>query len=149
MSTKQLEQVAQWERRKEDTLAQDFYQAQKHVQDNQRKLTGLQSYRLDYLRQLQNRANKGLGAMSFGQHQAFIDKLDSACTQQTRVLAQARAAAEQRKGLWLKQQQKRKAVEMLIDKKRNEQKKREDRQEQALLDEFATQRFVRKASNYQ
>lgn len=54
--------------------------------------------------------------MSFGQHQAFIDKLDSACVQQSRVLAQARAAAEQRKALWLKQQQKRKAVEMLIDK---------------------------------
>jgi flagellar protein FliJ len=147
MSTKQLEQVAQWEQRKEDKLAQDFYLAQQHVQDNQRKLTGLQSYRLDYLRQLQHRANKGLGAMSFGQHQAFIDKLDSACLQQSRVLAQARAAAEQRKTLWLKQQQKRKAVEMLIDKKRLQQARREDRQEQAMLDEIATQRFVRKASN--
>ncbi|WP_088330196.1 flagellar export protein FliJ [Lacimicrobium sp. SS2-24] len=144
MSTKQLEQVAQWERSKEDKLAQDYYLAQKNVQDNQRKLTGLQSYRLDYLRQLQQRANKGLGAMSFGQHQAFIDKLDSACTQQTRVLAQARAAAEQRKGLWLKQQQKRKAVEMLIDKKQQLQLQREARQEQAMLDEIATQRFVRK-----
>lgn len=60
MSTKQLEQVAQWEQRKEDKLAQDFYLAQKNVQENQRKLTGLQSYRLDYLRQLQHRANKGL-----------------------------------------------------------------------------------------
>lgn len=144
MSTRQLEQVAKWEQEKEDKLARDYRLAQQNVQTNQQKLTGLQSYRLDYLRQLQQRANQGLGALSFAQHQAFIDKLDKACQQQSQMLARARAAAEQRKGIWLRQQQKRKAVEMLLEKKRQQKQQLEDKREQALLDEVALQRFIRR-----
>ncbi|GAA0353409.1 flagellar export protein FliJ [Bowmanella denitrificans] len=144
MSTRQLQQVARWEQEKEDKLAKDYRLAEQNVQANVQKLTGLQNYRLDYLRQLQQRANQGLGATSFAQHQAFIDKLDKACAQQNQMIANARAVAQQRRGLWLKQQQKRKAVEMLIDKKRQQAQQLEDRREQALLDEVALQRFVRR-----
>ncbi|GGO63524.1 flagellar export protein FliJ [Bowmanella pacifica] len=144
MSTRQLEQVAKWEQEKEDKLARDYRLAEQNVQDNVQKLTGLQSYRLDYLRQLQQRANQGLGALSFAQHQSFIDKLDKACLQQNQIIANAKAVAQQRKSLWLKQQQKRKAVQMLIDKKRQQAQQLENKREQALLDEVAIQRFVRR-----
>lgn len=148
MSTKQLQLVAQWEKEKEDKLARDYQLALQHVNQNQQKLSGLQRYRLDYLRQLQQRAAQGVGATTFGQHQAFIEKLDQACAQQTQVLARTKAVAEQRKGLWLRQQQKRKAVEMLIDKKHQEKAQREAKREQAMLDEIATQRFVRQVKAY-
>ncbi|MBN7820467.1 flagellar export protein FliJ [Bowmanella yangjiangensis] len=144
MSTRQLEQVAKWEQEKEDKLARDYRLAEQNVQANVQKLTGLQSYRLDYLRQLQQRANQGLGALSFAQHQAFIDKLDKACLQQNQIIANAKAVAQQRRALWLRQQQKRKAVEMLIEKKRQQAQQLENKREQALLDEVAIQRFVRR-----
>ncbi|MDF2178289.1 flagellar export protein FliJ [Aliiglaciecola sp. CAU 1673] len=145
MSTKQLEIVAHWEKEKEDKLARDYQLAVQNVNNNQQKLSGLQRYRLDYLRELQQRAMQGVGATTFGQHQAFVEKLDKACAQQTQMLARAKAVAEQRKGLWLKQQQKRKAVEMLIDKKHQEKAQKEAKHEQAMMDEIAIQRFVRRA----
>jgi flagellar FliJ protein len=44
---------------------------------------------------------------------------------------------------WLHQQRKRKAVEMLLDKKRQQAQKRENKIEQQLLDEMSLQKFLR------
>ena len=76
-----------------------------------------------------------------------MGKLDKACEQQMQVIAQAKMAADQRKQMWLKQQQKVKAVTLLLDKKRLAKEKKEAKAEQAMLDEFATQRFIRSKSS--
>ena len=59
------------------------------------------------------------------------------------VIARAQMAADQCKQMWLKQQQKVKAVTLLLDKKKLAQQKKEAKAEQAMMDEFATQRFFR------
>jgi flagellar FliJ protein len=143
MPTKQLEMVADWERQKEQKFAQDFQLAQKHAQDNKQKLSGLEQYRLDYLHQAHNKAQEGLGAQTYGQHQSFIGKLDKACEQQTKVLNNAMLVAEQRKMQWLQQQRKRKAVQMLLDKKYKQIQQKEQRLEQHMLDDLSLQRFIR------
>ena len=144
MAEKQLEMVADWEREKERKCAQDFQLAQQHAQLNKQKLESLEQYRLDYLRQTQLRATGGVEAKSFNQHLSFIGKLDKACEEQTKVHSQALLVADQRKRLWLQQQRKRKAVEMLLDKKHQQKMIRENRLEQHALDEIALQKFVRK-----
>lgn len=143
MADKQLQMVADWERDKEDKLANVFQQAQQHVQMNRQKLQSLEQYRLDYLRQSQVKAKLGVGAISFGQYQSFIGKLDKACEQQSRLLSNAILVAEQRKTQWLKQQRKRKAVEMLLDKKKLIRLRHEERVEQQMLDEISLQKFLR------
>ncbi|AWL12559.1 hypothetical protein HMF8227_02098 [Saliniradius amylolyticus] len=148
MSIKQLQMVAEREQEQEDRLAREYQHAQQNVSAQKQKLTGLNSYRLDYLREVHQRASSGVGASTFGQHQAFIDKLDMACLQQSRLVAQSQSAADQRKQQWLKQQQKRKAVELLLEKKYQEQAEREARQEQQVLDEFAIQRFLRQRQSF-
>lgn len=145
MANKQLQLVANWEKDKEDKYARDFQLAQQAVQQNQQKLAGLEQYRLDYLRQLNQKASQGLGSQHYHQHHAFIGKLDKACQQQTQVLSNARLVADQRKVQWLAQQRKRKAVEHLLEQQARQQQQRSDRHEQQLLDEFALQRFLRKA----
>lgn len=143
MADKQLKMVAEWERDKEDKLAHTFQQAQQHAQFNKQKLNSLEQYRLDYLRQTQVKAKLGVGAISFGQYQSFISKLDKACEQQSQLLSKALLVAEQRKTQWLQQQRKRKAVDMLLDKKRLQRLHKEDRIEQQMLDEISLQKFVR------
>jgi flagellar FliJ protein len=135
--------VAEWERQKEQKLVQDFRIAQQFAQDNKQKLSGLESYRLDYLRQAQLRAKQGVGSISFNQHHQFIGKLDKACELQVHTLNQAMRVAEQRRTQWLVQQRKRKAVEMLLDKQLKAKQKREDKQEQMMLDELSLQKFIR------
>ena len=143
MADRQLQMVADWERGKEDKLANVFQQAQQNVQMNKQKLQSLEQYRVDYLRQSQVKAKLGVGAVSFGQYQSFISKLDKACEQQSQVLSNAMLVAEQRKSQWLIQQRKRKAVEMLLDKKKKLRLRHEERLEQQMLDEISLQKFVR------
>jgi flagellar FliJ protein len=143
MAQSQLQVVADWERRKEQQLIQVFQLAQQFAQDHKQKLSGLESYRLDYLRQAQQRAREGVGSVTFGQHQQFIGKLDKACEMQTHTLSQATRVAEQRRAQWLGQQRKRKAVEMLLDKQHKAKLKREDKLEQIMLDELSLQKFMR------
>jgi flagellar FliJ protein len=144
MAYSQLQVVADWERRKEQKLVQVFQLAQQFAQDNKQKLSGLENYRLDYLRQAQQRAREGVGSVTFGQHQQFIGKLDKACEMQIHTLSQATRVADQRRTQWLEQQRKRKAVEMLLDKQHKAKLKREDKLEQIMLDELSLQKFMRK-----
>lgn len=143
MSRSQLALVAKWESEKEEKAALLFQQAQSYVQENEQKLVGLQQYRMDYFKKIQQLGSGGLKAMSLTHHQAFISKLDKACEQQQLLINNARQAANQRKMQWLVQQRKRKAVELLIDKQQRALQKKLDREEQNLMDEVATQRFVR------
>lgn len=144
MANSQLDIVAEWERQKEKKMVDDFRQAQQFAQNNKQKLSGLENYRLDYLRQVQQKAKQGIGSLTFGQHHQFIGKLDKACEMQVQALNKALVVADQRRAQWLQQQRKRKAVEMLLEKQQIAKQKREDRQEQIMLDEMSLQKYLRK-----
>lgn len=143
MADRQLLMVAKWEKEKEDKLARDFQQAQQHWLTNKNKLAGLENYRLDYLRQLQQKGMNGVQSLSYGQHQSFIGKLDKACEEQNKLISKAKLVADQRRDLWLKQQRKRKAVDMLLDKKAQQRVVQASKEEQKLLDEISIQKFIR------
>ena len=141
--SKQLERLAEFEREKEQREARYYKQAQQNVNQQKQKLTSLEQYRIDYIKGLQKTGQAGVTATYYQQHLSFVGKLDKACEQQMQVIARAQMAADQRKQLWLKQQQKVKAVTLLLDKKKLAEQKKEARAEQAMMDEFATQRFFR------
>ncbi|TDF39479.1 flagellar export protein FliJ [Alteromonadaceae bacterium M269] len=143
MARSQLQLVADWEREKEDKLANDLSRSRQELLLHQQKLQGLEQYKREYLEQLKAKGADGLGSLSFGQHQSFIEKLDKACEQQRYAIHQAQRVVEHKMSLWLTQQSKRKAVESLLEKKRQEQKLKQDKAEQQLLDEISIQRFFR------
>jgi flagellar FliJ protein len=143
MAIKQLQMVAKLERDKEDKLVREFQQAQKHLDENKQKMKGIENYRMEYLREMQNQGHIGIGINSYGHFQAFVSKLEEAMRQQSGVVSTAFQVVAQRKNLWMEQQRKRKAVEMLVDKHWKAVQIKADKDEQALLDEVATQRFFR------
>ena len=143
MARSQLKLVAEWEKEKEEQLANDLYRAQQDLQLNKQKLRGLDQYKREYLAQLRNKGIDGVGALSFGQHQSFIDKLDKACEQQNFAIHQAKRVVEHKMTLWLAQQRKRKAIESLIEKQQLAQRIKQDKAEQQFLDEVSMQRFFR------
>ena len=145
MAQSQLHMIADWERQKEQKLVQDFQVAEQFAQQQKQKLSGLESYRLDYLREAQLRAKQGVGSVTFGQHQQFIGKLDKACEMQLTTLNQAKRVSDQRRAQWMQQQRKRKAVEMLLDKQHKAKLIREEKVEQMMLDELSLQKFIRKS----
>lgn len=142
-SLQQMSVVLRLEIDKEKNTLNAFNIAQQYHQQQKAKLTSLQQYRLEYMRQLQQEGGKGVGARHYQQKLSFVAKLDKACEQQNQIIAQASVVVSQRKRQWLTQQRKRQAVEKLIDKKQGTLVQLENRQEQQLNDEFALQRILR------
>ena len=144
MARSQMQMVSDWEKEKEEKAAQNFQLAQKYVNDQRVRLQGLEQYRTEYFRTIQNRGKQeGFEARSLNQHLGFVTKLDRACEQQRQIIHNAVLAADQRKESWLKQMQKSRAVEMLLDKQRLQAEKKAAKEEQAMMDEVALQRFIR------
>jgi flagellar FliJ protein len=142
---KQLQLVADLETKKEQKFAQDYQQAARNLEENKQKLSGLEQYRLDYLRLIQQKGQSGVEMKELHQHQSFVGKLDRACGQQMQFISQATLVADQRKRQWLAQQKRRKAIELLITNKHQQAQVLENRREQEMFDELAMQKFVRKA----
>ena len=141
---KQLNLVLSVETKKEQKLAQDYQQAEKHKQESKQKLSGLEQYRLDYLRLIQQKGQLGVEMKELHQHQTFVGKLDRACEQQIQFISQATLVADQRKRQWLEQQKRRKAIELLIANKTAQHALIEARQEQDMYDEIALQKYSRR-----
>ncbi|MDO2947278.1 flagellar export protein FliJ [Aeromonas simiae] len=102
----------------------------------------LSHYRQIYQQQWTERGLQGIAAQQNVQYQAFINKLQLAAEQQYEGVLQVRQAVEQRKQEWLATQQKRKAVELLLAKQAERARQKAERQEQKMLDEFATRSYL-------
>ena len=138
MATKQFTLLLKLNQDQEEARRSEYLRAEQYLRDNQAKLTGLSEFRLDYMKQLNTRGQQGLSSNNFNQFHAFINKIEAAMTQQIDVINTAKQVVEQRKGIWLAQQQKTKAIAKLIEKQL--QAKQE---EQKMLDEFSTNMFMR------
>ncbi|ENY71230.1 flagellar export protein FliJ [Aeromonas diversa] len=133
------EQLAEAEHRCAMALAK----ARQDLQLFMEQYDALGNYRQIYQQQWTERGQQGIAAQQNVQYQAFINKLQIAAEQQYEGVLQVRQVMEQRKQEWLAMQQRRKAVELLLEKKALRERQKADRQEQKMLDEFATRSFLR------
>ena len=125
----------------EDRAARAMAMARQDQQRYESQLEALNQYRENYSGQLTDRGSQGLTSFQFGHYQAFINKLDHAAQQQLQGLRQVRQVTEKRRQEWLDIQQQRKALETLVSRKAAQEALKVARQEQKLLDEFATFRY--------
>ena len=125
----------------EDRAARAMAMARQDQQRYESQLEALNQYRENYSGQLTDRGSQGLTSFQFGHYQAFINKLDHAAQQQLQGLRQVRQVSEKRRQEWLDIQQQRKALETLMSRKAAQEALKVARQEQKLLDEFATFRY--------
>jgi flagellar FliJ protein len=144
MALKQLQLLVQVQKEKEEKLLANFVQAQQFLQTCNDRYQGLADYRTDYIRQTQQRGAEGVQSRQFNQYLNFITKLDQALEQQNLQIQQAQRVVDMRRTAWLTMQKKRKAIELLIDKELSASQQRQNRLEQKLLDEIATQQFFRR-----
>lgn len=149
MASQQLNTVLRVETDREQKASHALDLAQQHLTGQKQKLSSLQQYRLDYLREIQQSGRQGgVDVRNYHQHLQFVGKLDKAIAQQMQMVSQANLVVDQRRRQWLEQQKRRKAVDLLLDKKRAEAMAVANRQEQQMLDEFATQKFLRAKTGY-
>lgn len=141
---KQLETLLKFEHSKEELAANTLRSAENDYQQNLIRLQSVSDYRLEYMKRLSQRSSVGLDSATYNHYHAFINKLDYASEQVKIAMQQAKALVDQNKILWLKQKQKVQAVEMLAKKRSIALAKVENKKEQAMFDEIATQQFLRR-----
>ncbi|MEQ3514863.1 flagellar export protein FliJ [Pseudoalteromonas sp. BZB3] len=147
MAKNKLDLLLKLETDKEENLRINYVQAQQNFVSNQQKLQGLNDFRLEYSQQLHNRAKQGMSCESIKQYNSFINKIEEAINQQATTVRTAKQVEEQRRKLWLAQQAKTKAIAKLIEKKAIEKQTKENKAEQKMLDEFATNIFMRRIAS--
>ncbi|MBO1255226.1 flagellar export protein FliJ [Alteromonas sp. 5E99-2] len=145
MATSQLDTVLRVEIEREQAAANNFRAAQNQLLELQQKLTQLQQYRIDYIEGIKRDGSAvGLAASRYQQHLSFVGKLDLACEQQLKFISKATLLVDQRRREWIAKQQRKKAIELLLEKKKVEAMQRQTRMEQQLMDEFSGQQFLRR-----
>lgn len=97
----------------------------------------LNQYRQIYHQQWTERGLQGISPQQNSQYHAFINKLENAATQQYQGVLQVRDALAECRTQWLEAQQRRKAVELLLEKKADKVRQKAQRQEQKMLDDYA------------
>ena len=147
MAKNKLGLLLELETDKEENLRINYVQAQQNFISNQQKLQGLNDFRLEYSQQLHNKTQQGMSCENIKQFNSFINKIEEAINQQATTVRTAKQVEEQRRQLWLTQQAKSKAIEKLIEKKTIEKQVKENKAEQKMLDEFATNIFMRRIAN--
>lgn len=143
MATDPLITVLKLAKEAEEQAALRLKSAQLECQRRQSQLQALNSYRLDYMQQLSNQQGQQVRADYFQQFHRFIKQVDDAIKQQTGVVQEAETQKNYRQSHWLEKQQKRKAVELLLEKKAQEAAAKQAKQDQKMTDEFAAQQFYR------
>ena len=144
MSMKQIDTLYKYEKDNENKAATNLRQAELEFQQNTQRLESVSEYRLEYMKRLSQRSAEGIDSHTYNHFHAFIKKLDNASAQVEIALNQAKSMVNKRKREWLQQRQKVQAVELLRDKKIKMQLVVENKQEQKMFDEIATQQFVRR-----
>ena len=147
-NNKQLETLLKFEQRKEEQAANTLHNAENDYQQNLIRLQSVADYRLEYMSRLSQRSMLGVDSATYNHYHAFISKLDYASEQVKIAMHQAKALVEQSKQLWIKQRRKVQAVEMLTAKRNVALMKIENKKEQSMFDEIATQQFLRRKSSY-
>ena len=144
MARDQLTLLIKLESDKEEKLRLDYIGAKQHLFNLEQQLAGIESFRTDYLTQLQTKAVEGVGGSYYNQFQQFIGKLDDALKQQVQSITTAKKVLTQREQFWLAQKAKLEATEKLKQRKQEKAYQAKAKAEQKQLDEFATNLFVRR-----
>jgi len=116
--------------------ARKFSGYQKVVQENRKKLSDLQEYLNEYKDMFTQLSTRGTEADKIRSCYAFISQLNTAISQQQRMVSEVERAAEEYRQNWLQAKQRMDILEKTIGKFRDEELRHEQKLEQRLADEL-------------
>ncbi|MCL1076635.1 flagellar export protein FliJ [Parashewanella spongiae] len=138
-----LQLVLQLAKDAEEQASLQLRSAKSEHQKARQQLDSLNNYRLEYMQQMSGKVGSNLSASQYHQFHRFVGQIDQAVGQQVEAVKKAEQQQGYRQQYWMEKQQKRKAVEMLLEKKAVKQQVTEAKSEQKLIDEFAIQQLFR------
>jgi flagellar protein FliJ len=121
--------VDQAQRRQKDALQRLAEQQQKLAQAEQ-QMAELKRYRQDY-----SVAAGGLTVSALLNRQQFVERIDQAIVQQARTVERLQKQVDSARERWLQANARESALDSVVERFRTQEQQREDRREQAEVDE--------------
>jgi flagellar FliJ protein len=134
--SKRLSVLIKIEEANEREEARKFSGYQKVVQENRKKLSDLESYLNEYKDMFTRLSARGTEADKIRSCYTFISQLNTAISQQQKMVSEAERAAEEYRRNWLQAKQRMDILEKTIGKFRDEELRHEQKTEQILADEL-------------
>ena len=100
------------------------------VQQNQNQLNQLKQYRHEYTQQLLKGGNQGMDANLLKTYKDFIAGLDQAIKKQNVQVYESRRQYEQQRQVWMAQHQKKRVMEVTVEKFDADEVRQKNRKEQ-------------------
>jgi len=135
--SRRLQPVARLAGDKEQRAARKLGEIRQNLQQHQQQLQELESYRAEYMEQLQVAARNGIKATQLRHYQSFVSKLSEAIEQQLKVVQVAERDVETARDNWLQTRNRVKIVDSVISNCQAEELQGELRSEQKETDERA------------
>ena len=134
--SKRLSVLIKIEEANEREEARKFSGYQRVVQENRKKLSDLEGYLSEYKDMFTQISTRGTEADKIRSCYAFISQLNTAISQQQKMVSEAEHAAEEYRQNWLQAKQRMEILEKTIGKFRDEELRHEQKTEQMLADEL-------------
>lgn len=111
-------------------------------QNAKSRLQMLEQYRAEYADRLREAIALGTTRQVMANYQEFLARIDEAIGQQTTVVRQSEASTSRGQQHWKEQNTRLKAIDTLSLRHDAKEKQREEKQEQKLLDEFSSRKYI-------
>lgn len=138
-----LRLVLDQRKKAEDEALEEYVNAQKAVISYQQQLDQLRQFRAIYQGEMQEKTAQGMDMNVFTSYQNFLAKLASIEQRQELGLLRLMDQEKRMRQAYLKTQQRRKVIEALLEKHRQEQLAQEARAEQKLTDDIVSSKAAR------
>jgi flagellar FliJ protein len=136
-STSVLKTLKEMAAKEVDLVTEALAHSMKVVEEAQNKQRLLREYQQDYLKNLNNLMETGVGAETYRNFQNFFTKLDQAVIGQQDVVEFAKQQVKVQRELWQESQRKKLSYEALSLRSDKRELKVEQKKDQKMMDEFA------------
>jgi len=142
--SERLKNIMSMAEKKEQNAANALGYLNTKIMNEEQKREQLMGYELEYHEQIIETGKTGINGATLRTYFGFMGKLSHAANQQIGHIAELEQQVDQVQEYWFKTRGKLKAFESLVDKVERQEAAEQDKQEQKMLDEFASQAFIRR-----
>ena len=144
--SQRLKNIMTLAEKKEQDAANALGYLNTKISGEEQKRKQLLGYELEYHEKIIETGKTGITGATLKTYFGFMSKLNDAANQQIGHIAELEQQVDQVQQYWFKTRGKLKAFESLVTKAEQQEAAELDKQEQKILDEFASQAFIRNRS---
>ncbi|MEM9102092.1 MAG: flagellar export protein FliJ [Pseudomonadota bacterium] len=142
--SKNLETLLKLAKNRERSAAEQLGKQISEMTLQEKRLSDLEMYRLDYQQRLNRNAQGGIPSHTLQTYFNFIRKIDTAINQQKSVINKCRNNLIEKRQLWQEEHAHTKAITITYENLQSHEKYEEDKKEQKELDDRANNRTKNK-----